>query len=362
MKANLSALLFISSFFCFLLFSAQSCKKETAANTNNNNQSNNQNNNNNNNSTSDSTYGGETTNQALKILVISDLNSAYGSTTYETEVGAVMNKISEIQPDIVLCGGDMVAGQDNSLSDTQVRSMWSAFDVSVRKKVTDLGIPFGFTVGNHDASPSYSRDRTLAQEYWTTSGHGTHLTMVDSTNYPFYYSYIENNVFIVSWDAAGPTIPSPMKTWLQDQMASSVAQHTRLQILLGHLPLYPIVTAKNNSGEVLPDADNLRDFLLNTGIDLYISGHQHAYYPAHKQGLQLLNLGALGSGPRVLMNSSQVNPIKTYTVIDVPVNDPSNFTYNTYQPSSSFQLFDQTTLPTSITGFNGFVTRRDIAE
>ncbi|MFZ9847661.1 MAG: metallophosphoesterase family protein [Flavobacteriales bacterium] len=339
------------------------CKKEKVEAENNNNSNANINNND---TTAivhfDSTYAGETTNAALKILVISDLNSSYGSTAYEAEVGAVMNKVAEINPDIVLCGGDMVAGQSNSLTDDQIKAMWSSFDTKVRKKVVDLGIPFGFTVGNHDASPSYARDRQLAQEYWTAPGHQTLVNMVDSTHYPFYYSYIENNVFIISWDAAGQTVPAEMKTWLQNQLASTVAKNSRMQILLGHLPLYPVVSSKNKSGEVLADADNLRDFLLAEGIDLYISGHQHAYYPAHKNGLELLNLGALGSGPRVLMNSTQVSPIKTYTVIDVPVLNASAFTYNTYKPSSAFQLFDESTLPTTITGFNGFVTRRDIAE
>jgi hypothetical protein len=50
------------------------------------------------------------------------------------------------------------------------------------------------------------------------------------------------------------------------------------------------------------------------------------------------------------------------TQFDVPVLNASAFTYNTYKPSSSFQLFDESTLPTTITGFNGFVTRRDVAE
>ena len=45
----------------------------------------------------------------FRIVVISDLNSQYGSTEYEPEVGNAIALMTQWQPDLVLCGGDMIA-------------------------------------------------------------------------------------------------------------------------------------------------------------------------------------------------------------------------------------------------------------
>src|SRR5689334_8743868 len=54
----------------------------------------------------------------VRIVVISDLNSQYGSTSYEPEVDQALALIPDWQPDLVLGGGDMVAGQSSSLTPT----------------------------------------------------------------------------------------------------------------------------------------------------------------------------------------------------------------------------------------------------
>ena len=63
----------------------------------------------------------------LNILLISDLNGSYGSERYSEEVHDVVAKIDVIQPDMILCAGDMVAGQLQSLTLEQLRAMWAAF-------------------------------------------------------------------------------------------------------------------------------------------------------------------------------------------------------------------------------------------
>ena len=298
----------------------------------------------------------ETVNAPLKIFVISDLNSSYGSVTYETEVKYVIEQIAIEKPDIVLCGGDMVAGQSTSLTTTQIRNMWASFRSTILQPINQLNIPFGFTIGNHDASPTYPIDRQMASEFWLNKkDNPSKLTFVDSTNYPYYYSYIKNNVFFISWDAAGPTMDAAVQTFISNQSQLPIAKNARLRILLGHLPLYPIVPKTNVAGEYL--ANVTIDFIKNNGIDLYISGHQHAYFPAHSNGVDLLNLGCIGSGPRQYLNS--VAPaVKAYTIVNVPVQNPKTFTYTTYNPTSK-TLIDITTLPTSITGIGGVVLRRD---
>ncbi len=92
-------------------------------------------------------------NKGLKICVISDLNSSYGSTNYADEVKSVIGRLNEIKPDLILCAGDMVAGQKSSLTEDNINGMWSSFKNTVLNPISSLKIPFGFTVGNHDASP-----------------------------------------------------------------------------------------------------------------------------------------------------------------------------------------------------------------
>ena len=95
-----------------------------------------------------------------RFLVISDLNGAYGSTEYDEEVKLVVKMLPFWQPDLVLCSGDMVAGQKRSLTIEQIKAMWQSFDVNIAKPIRDLNIPYGLTIGNHDASSALTSDRS----------------------------------------------------------------------------------------------------------------------------------------------------------------------------------------------------------
>ncbi|MFM7221007.1 MAG: metallophosphoesterase, partial [Nodosilinea sp.] len=69
--------------------------------------------------------------QDLRLVVISDLNGAYGSTDYDVEVDQAISLMPLWQPDLVVCGGDMVAGQNPSLTADRLTAMWQAFDQHV---------------------------------------------------------------------------------------------------------------------------------------------------------------------------------------------------------------------------------------
>lgn len=292
----------------------------------------------------------------LRICVISDLNSSYGSTTYSGEVTQVIRRMQEINPDIILCSGDMVAGQKASLTDQNIKDMWAGFKSTVLNPVSALRIPFGFTVGNHDASPTFAKDRVISKIFWKENEKATNLTFVDSTYYPFYYSFIKNNVFMMSWDAAGAEIKPEVYNWMKAQMESKIARRARLRILVGHLPLYAIVDSKNKPGEVNSDPESALSFFKTYGLDLYISGHQHAYYPAEKEGIRFLNMGAIGDGPRKLLGSGE-EAKKSYTIIEIGVKKPKQFTYKTFTPAND--LISLKSLPDSIIGFNG-ISRKDL--
>jgi hypothetical protein len=131
-----------------------------------------------------------------------------------------------------------------------------------------------------------------------------------------------------------------------------------MRIVIGHLPLYGIAMGRNRPGDYLADAEKLRALLERYQVHTYISGHAHAYYPGKRGQLQLLHAGALGRGPRRLLNSEQA-PRKTLTIVDI---DPEQqqTVYTTYDMKTQ-KAIDITSLPRWIMAPNGQVLRRDIS-
>lgn len=305
----------------------------------------------------------------VRIVVVSDLNGAYGSTTYEPEVHAAVRMIRERwRPDLVLAAGDLVAGQRPTLPDAQVRAMWAAFDSAVGAPLREAGIPFGFTVGNHDASayPAHARDRALAVEHWRAPGHHPGVTFVDSADFPLRYTFLQGGVFVLAWDASyeGTATDTAMLGWTRRQLAGPAARGARLRLALGHLPLYAVAEGRNRRGEVLLEPDSLRALLERGGVHAYLSGHHHAYYPGRRGALELLHAGALGQGPRPLIGSSTPSA-KTVTVVDVFLRaDSVALTTYAFDPASpgGVRVVRTGDLPPVIRGINGHVVRRDLAD
>lgn len=301
----------------------------------------------------------------VRIVVISDLNSQYGATSYEAEVDQAIALIPDWQPDLVLCGGDMVAGQSPSLTQPQIQAMWAAFDQHISAPLRRANLPFGFTIGNHDASAAlaisgkflFQQERQLASAYWNNPNHNPGLQFVDRAGFPFYYSFQQNDIFYLVWDASTARIPPEQLAWVQKSLASSTAQNAKIRIVIGHLPLYAVAVGRDEIGEVLDKADELRSLLERYRVHTYISGHHHAYFPGHRGKLELLHTSALGSGPRPLLNSN-LPTSKTLTVVDVNLNSQST-TYTTYH-MPTLEVVDHRQLPRIIVGPNGMVLRRDV--
>lgn len=296
----------------------------------------------------------------VRIVVISDLNSQYGSTRYEPEVKEAIALTPQWKPDLVLCGGDMIAGQKRSLTQQQIQAMWSAFDANISKPLRQAKIPFGFTIGNHDGSGAISQgklifksERDLASTYWNQPQNNPGLNFVDRGNFPFYYSFIQKDIYYLVWDASTHIISSEQLAWVEKNLASPVAQNAKLRLVIGHLPLYPVAVGRNDGGNFLSNAQKLQALLERYQVHTYISGHHHAYYPGKKDNLELLHAGALGGGPRKLLNSN-LSPRKTITVVDINLTSQST-TYTTYDMKTK-QVIDIKTLPQSI----GKVWRRDL--
>ncbi|MEL6909780.1 MAG: metallophosphoesterase [Cyanobacteria bacterium J06598_4] len=299
--------------------------------------------------------------QDFRIVVISDLNSQYGSTEYEPEVTQAIALMSQWQPDLVLCGGDMIAGQKASLTKSQIESMWAAFDREVAAPLRGQKIPFGFTIGNHDGSGAvkaetliFSQERKLAQAYWQQ--HDSSLNFVDRANFPFYYTFEQNKVFFLVWDASTAEISPQQLGWIEQALQSPVAQQASARIVLGHLPLYPVAKTKNKPGEYLAEGDKLRSLLIANQVLGYVSGHHHVYFPGRVNNLELLHAGALGQGARQLIDS-ELLPHKTLTVMDLDLTK-TKLTYTTYN-ATTWQPVSLEQLPAFISLNNGRIWRSD---
>ena len=301
----------------------------------------------------------------VRIVVISDLNSQYGSTDYEPEVDRAIELIPGWQPNLVLCGGDMVAGQKSSLTTAQIQAMWAGFDRHIAAPLRQARLPFGFTLGNHDASGAttrsgsylFERDRTIASAYWRDPRHNPGLNFVDRAGFPFYYTFEQDGIFFLVWDASSARIPTQQLEWVDRSLGSPAAQAAKLRLVIGHLPLYAVAIGRDAPGEYLNNAEALRSLLERHQVHTYICGHNHAYYPGHVGKLELLYSGLLGSGARALLNGN-LPPRKTLTIVDVFL-DAAETNYTTIDPRT-LELIDQQTLPRQIVSSTGRVLRRDV--
>lgn len=295
----------------------------------------------------------------VRIVVISDLNSRYGSTTYEPQVTEAIPLIPQWKPDLILCAGDMVAGQKLSLSQANIQAMWEGFERDIASYFRQENIPFAITMGNHDASGTlnekgqfiFGKERRLAQVYWSQHQSDLNLNFIDDSGFPFDYSFVHNEIFYLVWDASSFKIQTQQLNWIKNSLASSSAKAAKLRIVMGHLPLYAVAVGRDKFGEVLIQAEKLQKLLEEHHVDLYISGHHHAYFPASKNQLKLLHAGALGSGPRSLLNSN-LSPRNTLTVVDLNFS-PQTTVFTTYD-MKTMEVINLEELPDQIDRLNRY--------
>ena len=301
----------------------------------------------------------------VRTVVISDMNSRYGAVDYRGEVMKGVSILPQWEPDIVLCVGDMVAGQSISLNTAEVEAMWEGFDTLILNPIREANIPYALTIGNHDASSQtyndgsyiYTIDRDVTTRYWQSHQNDLDLQYIDTGDFPYYYSFKQNDIFYIVWDASSANVPANQVAWADQQLGSAAAQSAKFRIALGHLPLYAISQGRDRYGEFLNNSEQLQAILERHNVHTYMSGHHHAYYPGYAGNLELLHCGALGSGPRTWLYRTDA-AMQTMTVLDFFF-DTGETVYTTYN-MNRMELVDTQTLPRQIVGPTGRVLRNDI--
>ena len=253
---------------------------------------------------------------ALRVGLISDLNSSYGSTSYIPSVHQGVEQLIALQPDLVVCAGDMVAGQMRGLSGQQLDAMWRGFEAAVLQPLQMAGIPLLPAIGNHDGAPGFAADRAAVSRFWPPIRSRMGLGFVDALQFPFRYTVLQEGIFWLVWDASSARIPEDQLVWAQQQLASTKAQAARARFVVGHLPLVGVGQGKDRPGEVLDRGSELQALMENTRVQAYISGHHHVWFSGRRGQLDLIQLGALGSGPRRLLDVD-ASPQQTFTLLEM---------------------------------------------
>ena len=294
--------------------------------------------------------------QPLRVAVISDLNGGYGSTRYETTVDGAISRIIALQPDLVISTGDMVAGQRRPhLTRNEVEHMWQAFHEHVSKPLRAAGIPLVATPGNHDASAykGFDQERTIYAEQW--QAHRPEIVFLDASGYPFHYAFALDDVLFISLDATVVgNLPESQMTWLRQLLEKHGPAYQR-RVAFSHLPLWPF--ARGREREFIGDPE-LQNLLEQAGIELYLSGHHHAFYPGVSGGIALVGQACLGAGPRRLIGTGE-RAARSFTLLEFT---PEGIEVAAYMAPQFENLVDWTTLPARIHSPAAELLRADLAQ
>ena len=295
----------------------------------------------------------------LRIAIISDMNGDYGSAEYSIRVKKAVDNIRNLAPDAVLVTGDMVSGEKKGLD---YKAMWKGFRDSVTLPLTQSNLPMLITPGNHDASgwQGFDLERKIYKEEWINYyndylSKNPNIKLISMDNYPFHYSFAIKNVFFMSINATTQLeLSNEQKIWLENQ--SKNATGYKHKVVFSHYPFHPVAIQREN--DFIADKNNaVFKMLKANGVNLFLSGHQHAYYPSVWEGVRFVSQACLGGGPRKYIGTSKTSEY-SYTLVDFL----DEIRVDAYAYPQFSTAVDRKTLPTSLkTPKGGSIVRDDLA-
>ena len=308
-----------------------------------------------------------------RLCFLSDLNGAYGSINPPASVSDAVNSLRRLQCGLVVGAGDLVAGQDPSLSESQLRLMWEGFRQFVLRPLDEMDVPVFTALGNHDASAArnssggylFERERRVASEFWNKRRNqlaSNKIDWLDDRDYPFFYSVRYGTVGIIFIDGSSATEIRAKRSWLENQLHSLAADASvSTRIVVGHLPLVAVAVGRDRPGEILADSRELYELFDAHKVDFYVSGHHHSFYPgrveqwSRNHGTVQIALGALGDGPRKLLGQHMNPPRNSLSFLDIDESMPSSelkFSLSTFFPRTGEYLSNQD-LPAMLPSVDG---------
>ena len=234
------------------------------------------------------------------VALLSDINGRYGSTGYSPRVSGAVDQIVQSGADVVVAAGDVVAGQKQPRLDAAaLDAMWAAFEETVATPLDKAGIPVVISAGNHDASgfPAYAPERERFEAWW--SGRNPGLELLPDSEWPWRYAAKTGELLLLTFYGTMPgRLPDSERQFVDDMLSRHAADAEAI-LVFSHLPMWPFTRGRES--EFLDDPA-LLDILHRHGVDVYASGHHHAFFAGTDDtGLLHLSVGALGGNVRRLV-------------------------------------------------------------
>jgi len=291
---------------------------------------------------------------AESIALISDLNGRYGSISYDARVTDAMETIIRLQPDLVICTGDMVAGQQQPRLDVDwLDRMWHGFNHSVTNPLKREGIPLLITPGNHDGSgfPEYTLEQERFAVEWNPRT--PELEILPGSEWPRRYAARMGTVLLVSFDGTRPGVLPESELLFVARMLQQYGKTASATLVYSHLPMWPLT--KGREDEILDDP-KLLELLHQNGVDVYASGHHHAFFAGTDDaGMVHVGNGALGGNARAFSGKKHRQPY-SFTVLTLA---NGTVTVTSRAAPGFVKAVPASELPASIPGPLGVLRRID---
>jgi hypothetical protein len=293
----------------------------------------------------------------VRIAVISDIHDSLGSTRYSSRVTSAVKRIVELEPDLVICTGGMIAGQKrvSRLTTRELNLMWASFNKTVLKPLNKAGIPMAIAPGSHDVSPaeSFEAEREAFDRQWRTRR--PKLDFIDRSDFPFQYAFsIGPALFVVVESTVPGPIPPATTDWVQKILVDHGSAHAH-RILVTHLGQWPV--SQGLEAEVSADRE-LEAILQFHAVSAVLNGHNRAFFPGVREGVLHISQGNLGGGTRRLIGSDAATP-HTFTVLEISA---ESIAFNALKAPTFAVEVDIEQLPENIRSPEATLVRADLAE
>ena len=176
----------------------------------------------------------------------------------------VIVELNEMEPDLVICTGDLT-----NEGYRQEYKSWLAYASKIEAPVHTIP-------GNHDArNVGYLHfEELIGERYWSTDVRGVRIVGVDSSEPDINDGQIGRHRY----------------DWIRDQFSIDA----ELKIFALHHHLIP-VPGTGRERSVVNDAGDLLEVLINSGVNIVLSGHKHVPYVWRLENIYLCNAGTVAS-------------------------------------------------------------------
>ena len=189
--------------------------------------------------------------------------------------------------EFILHTGDMVnSGGEQDDWD----KYYEDIDLAIQNNVT-----FYYAVGNHETYTYRLEDGSYGPQEWNFS---TYMANVEMPGNERFYSFDHNQVhFIIInteefWGGDSFDITTEQEAWIIDDLSSN--QDANFTVAMFHRPMYSI-RSESRADDAFEIQTVLNPILIEYGVDVVFSGHDHYYLRTTRDGITQFVTGGAGA-------------------------------------------------------------------